>query len=130
MKKFIYLLLCILLFSSCKETRISELTYEFNRGEDKLYVFQNGKPFDGIVWSDNERVKIVVDCGICQDILGYYSSGEICMKASVKESLFTFYNKKGNEITLNDFKKTYPDDYKIWAKDNEVLFNKMNESLK
>ena len=119
MKKLVLLLLCTVLVS-CSKTKVTDLQYK-EEGWN-VYVYQDGKPYDGIVWSeDGSSYKLTVDCGILKKIEYYSEDGKLFCVVENKEK--KFFNEKGNEISRHQARKLYGDKYDHWEHSQQDALN-------
>lgn len=104
MKKYLFLLFAVLAIVSCGKKKYSDLTYEF-KGHD-IYAFDEGKPYDGEVWSDDGKsIMLRFSTGILKEVCSYAEDGWLAIKES--EDGETYYNQKGEVITRSQFKELY-----------------------
>lgn len=116
MRKFFLLLLLSFILISCNDKKISELEYE-EIDNWIVAVYDDGEPYNGEAWSDDGRsYKIEVDDGLLIKINYYDEQGNISCVVGNENKIF--FNKNGNEISRDVYRKLYKDQYYLW-KDNQ-----------
>ena len=110
MKKIVLLLLCTVLVS-CSKIKVTDLRYKVEKWN--CYVYQDGKPYDGEVWSeDGISYKLTVDCGVLKKIEYYSEDGKLFCVVENEDK--KFFNEKGDEITRDQVRELYWDKYTHW----------------
>lgn len=115
MKKILSILaimIAVVTLSSCSKPKVTDFKYKVSEGE--CYVFKNKNPYDGVLWSfDGKSYKITVSCGVVKQIEYFDSKGKKFCFGS-EETGLVFYNEKGDEITRDQARELYQDEYWRW----------------
>ena len=93
-------------------THLSDLTFEVDESTGRTYALKDGKAFDGMAFSDDEKLfAIHVSDGRVDLLAICHKNGEKAVVANMnwgEESVF-FYDEKGNEMSAQAFYIAYPD---------------------
>lgn len=97
---------------SCSKPKVTEFKYKMDEGS--CYVFKDTKPYDGAVWSkDGKSYKLTVSCGLLKQIEYFDSKGKLFCFGSDEKGL-VFYNEKKEEISRDQARNLYHDEYSRW----------------
>ena len=119
MNKLLPLFICVLMFSRGKSVKVTDLQYKLE-GWD-CYVYQDGNPFDGEVWSeDGKSYKAFVNCGLLKKIEYYDNDGKTFCVVENEEK--KFFNEKGDEITRDQVRELYKEKYHNWKYNQQADF--------
>jgi hypothetical protein len=114
MKKVFFLLFALLVISCENKVKISALDYKMVN--DMPIITLDGKPFDGVAWSeDGESSSITVKRGVFTKLEFYDTDGVMYWKSGLSGE--SFYDKDGKKISEKRFSKQYPDTYEKWLED-------------
>lgn len=120
------IMMAVVTFMSCAKPKVTDFKYKYDDGS--CYVFKGNKPYDGVLWGlDGKSYKITVSCGLVKQIEYFDSKGRKFCYGSDERGL-VFYNEKGEEVTREQARELYHDEYSRW-KDQRREFNNVIDSL-